>query len=207
MSASKDLTILGYAALRGSYFTFSECWTVSGPAAGSLRPISKRDIVAMHIYNCCALLVCKTIAVNRMEYIKLIFLVLATAIVGCSSNKLPDPQPINCFPEPEPVTLRPDSIQTGALQINNVAVVSKSISIEFTCPTPDPCWRFSSLSKTVSNDVYTLIVFARRSTGMCPTVPGDFKACFQTIVPAPGSYEFRFLRNNLLTLDTTILVH
>lgn len=47
------MAILGYAALRGSYCTFSECWTVSGPLGGSLRHISKRDIVVIHIYNCC----------------------------------------------------------------------------------------------------------------------------------------------------------
>lgn len=84
MSASKDLTILGYAALRGSYCTFSECWTVSGPAAGSLRPISKRDIVAMHIYNCCVPFANKDAFMRNLVST---ILLLGLTIIGCSQAR------------------------------------------------------------------------------------------------------------------------
>lgn len=124
-----------------------------------------------------------------MKYI-FIALVLVIFINSCltdSNDNLPEPQPVSAY------------------EIKSVNVRGRYISIVAGCGTPESCWAFNRTSYSRSNNTFLITVFAQRTTNdPCLQVISSIDARFNTIVNAPGTYTFRFWRNDGTTVDTTL---
>lgn len=101
----------------------------------------------------------------------------------------------------------PDIIPVSANLIKNANVSGRTISVVVVCETPNPCYCFTHTEHSRSANIYTVKVFARLTTNdPCIHIVGSIDAPFNVSVEGPGSFTFRFWRDDNTTVDTTLVI-
>ncbi len=121
-----------------------------------------------------------------------LFLPICLLVAGCltdSEQKLPDPRPVSAF------------------AFESATISGQTVSMVVRCMVPDPCWAFTGIDHSRTDNTITISVFARRVTNdPCPQVVWSIEAPFNVTIKNAGIYTFCFWRSDSTTLDTTLTI-
>ena len=131
----------------------------------------------------------------------------ALAVLGLVSGLALSCKKSPSAPIPDDEDWRRTPVPVVSVAIPESVALGEHIYFTSTCQTPNPCWRFSHMDM-VERDFDVWVVVHAKEDPDCISIPvfGSTTVPKRMLLPARGTYRFRFWQTPFTTLDTTVVV-
>ncbi|HPI74339.1 MAG TPA: hypothetical protein PK843_16475 [bacterium] len=129
---------------------------------------------------------------GQKGFLRILSLSVLTVVTGCSD---------------EGVINSPVAAPLPVQRINRIVVDERTVTVEVTCWTPDPCYTYLWTEETIQGTDYYFRIFGRSTGhGPCPCVVGSIDVPVSITTPRAGRYGLHFWTYSGTSVDTSIVV-
>jgi len=128
----------------------------------------------------------------KKGFLRILSLCVPAVVAGCSD---------------EGVISSPVAAPLPVQRINRIVLDERTVTMEVTCSTPDPCHAYLWTEETIQGTDYYFRIFGRSTgQGPCPCVVGSIDVPVSITTPRAGRYGLHFWTYSGTSVDTSIVV-